>query len=845
MAPIEQLGPWHGTAIGILLALTTLGARCLAQDDVTGAEDRPRSFETSAEAAKRVEIDSLIEAAEEHFREGRMSDVLTAYQRAEGLAREIQDRDLLADRLNDLGLVYRQLADYHQAVSLYSQALDICTELGDVPCQAEALHNIGVTYTYLGELEAAEDRLNDARDLWPTEYEKSATLTALGTVHDLRKDSDQAIKLFREALVLRYSARGVDDTVRKRGKAVTLSRLATAFKNAGKMNQAQTTYQTVLSLLQEIDDRRRIGLALDNLGWTYVEWRRPDAALTHFRQALLILEAGQLLQPLAHTLLGMGQAYRQKKDLRAATGVLERALDITATLYAKPQGPRLKASFLAHRQPYYELYIDVMMQRYKLEKDPRHSARALEAAERFRARSLLELLNEERAALRRVADPAALDLEERLLREINARNRQRLDMLYRKASVDEIARVENELRFLNLRYEHLKAQLRLRLADPAPQPLSVREIQELLDDDTLLLFYALGEERSYLWLVSRKRIRSHELPGREEIETAAEEVYNWLKDSDQRGGEAAGREAVARLSKTLLAPVARELKDRRLAVVADGKLHYVPFAALSLPSGDSLIADREIVSIPSASVMATLRRRAEGRPPAHKHLAVVADPVFAPSDSRVAASGRRTSQASSSAGPPPPERLIYSAQESRAILELVSPQHRYAALGFDANHEMVLSGDLDGHRFVHFAVHGEFHEQQPEYTHLVLSLLDRQGRPRNGRLYMHEIDDLRLPAELVVLSACNTALGELVRGEGLMGMTRSFMDAGASRVLVSLWFVNDEATARLIQRFYREMFGEGKTAAAALRVAQLSLRDDPRWQAPYYWAGFVLEGDWQ
>ncbi len=829
-----------GTAVAILLAFAVPGVVSYARDE------QPPGSEVSGErSTAQGEIRSLLATAEDHRREGRMEDALTAYQRAAGLAREIADRDLLAESLSHLGLVYRYLADYHLAVTLYYQALEICRDLRDVPCCAEALHNIGVSYTYLGELQAAKDTLGDALAAWNTNYEKGATLTALATVYDLEGEHEKAIEHFRRALALRHRTPEVDEETRRRGKAVTLDRLATAFKNAGRTDDARDAYQRALVLWLAVGDRPNIAVTRENLGWLFVDRQQPDAALSHFEQALPLFEESRLLQPLAHTLLGMGHAYRQKRDLATATGVLSRASDITESLRSKTRSPRLRASFLAHRRSFYELHVDVLMRRYELEKDPKYSAQALRAAERFRARSLLELLNEERAALRLVAEKGVLDLEDRLHREMTAKDQQRLDMLHREAPTGEIAEVEKQQRYLSLQYEHLKAQLRSRLPDlPPSEPLKVRQLHGLLDDGTLLLFYALGEERSFLWLVSREKILPYQLPGREEIEDEARKAYAWFSTSDQRGGEAAGREAAARLSEILLGPVAAALGDHRLVVVADGLLHHVPFAALPSPGGssDSLIADREIVSIPSASVLATLRRRAVERRPAPKQLAVVADPVFGPDDPRSAAGAVEKTQ-----GPtlPPPERLEHSREEGRAILDLVAPDDRHSALGFEANREMILGGALDRYRLVHFAVHGELHDQRPEYSHLVLSLLDRQGRPLNGRLYMHEIDDLHMPADLVVLSACNTALGKLVRGEGLIGMTRSFMDAGASRVLVSLWYVNDEATARLMETFYRQMLVEGKTAAAALRAAQLWMRKESKWRAPYYWAGFVLQGDWR
>jgi CHAT domain-containing protein len=165
-------------------------------------------------------------------------------------------------------------------------------------------------------------------------------------------------------------------------------------------------------------------------------------------------------------------------------------------------------------------------------------------------------------------------------------------------------------------------------------------------------------------------------------------------------------------------------------------------------------------------------------------------------------------------------------------------------LGFEASRPNVLSADLTRYRVLHFATHGLLNSRHPELSGLVLSLVDREGRPQDGFLAAHEIYRMKLEADLVVLSACETALGTEIRGEGLIGLARAFMYAGAPRVVASLWRVPDTATAELMKRFYRAMLVEGLRPAAALHRAQQSLRQDPRWAHPYYWAGFTIHGDW-
>jgi CHAT domain-containing protein len=188
-------------------------------------------------------------------------------------------------------------------------------------------------------------------------------------------------------------------------------------------------------------------------------------------------------------------------------------------------------------------------------------------------------------------------------------------------------------------------------------------------------------------------------------------------------------------------------------------------------------------------------------------------------------------------------RLPYTRAEAKAILALAPQTQSFGAFDFAANQAAAIDPALGQYRYVHFATHGLLNDTHPELSGLVLSLLDREGRAQDGFLRMVEVFNLNLPAELVVLSGCKTGLGKEIRGEGLIGLTRGFMHAGAARVLVSLWDVNDRATAELMTRVYRGMLGKGLRPAAALRAAQLELSKQPQWRAPYYWASFVLMGE--
>jgi CHAT domain-containing protein len=302
-------------------------------------------------------------------------------------------------------------------------------------------------------------------------------------------------------------------------------------------------------------------------------------------------------------------------------------------------------------------------------------------------------------------------------------------------------------------------------------------------------------------------------------------------------------------------------------------LQYIPFAMLPDPTAGRnrpLVVSHEIVSLPSASALAIQRSELAGRKPAPKMLAVIADPVFDRSDVRfttpatevnekqqaqtIASDDARSiehlAEKSDNKSDATPRRLIiprlpFTRQEATRLLALTPKDSSFGAMDFQASRATVLKGDLAQYRYVHFATHGLLDSERPGLSSLVLSMVDEQGKSQDGFLRANDIYNLKLPAELVVLSACQTGLGKEIKGEGLVGLTRGFMYAGAARVVVSLWSVNDRATSELMTKFYEKMLKQGARPAAALRAAQVEMWKQKAWQSPYYWAAFTMQGEWK
>jgi len=527
----------------------------------------------------------------------------------------------------------------------------------------------------------------------------------------------------------------------------------------------------------------------------------------------------------------------------------------------------------------------------------RLDAVALSASERARARSLLDSLSEAQVDIRQGVDEDLLERERKIRQMLDAKAARQVRLTGGEGNEEDSAVVAGEMRELTAEYERLQTLIRSDSPQYAalirPQPLSLEQIQEqVLDEDTVLLEYALGEDRSYLWLVTHKELTSYVLPSRTEIEERARRVYGLLtarqartrekiKDYRSRVKEADSLywEEALELSELLVGPVASQLGKKRLLVVSDGALQYLPFAALpfpdpSKPAGDLLpiVFDHEIVNLPSASILVVLRQETNGREyNKHKSVAIFADPVFERDDPRLAGSREAaqllpdehvSAQLDSEVasrnldialrdvgldrdgrlGIP---RLPFTRQEADAIAGVTSSEVSLKAVDFHASRVTAMSPEIGHYRIVHFATHGLLNSEHPELSGIILSLFDDRGRPQKGFLGLHDIYNLDLPVDLIVLSACSSGLGKQVRGEGLVGIVRGFMYAGAARVVASLWKVDDEATGVLMEMFYRQMLVEKRSPASALRHAQIAVWRQEPWRSPFYWAAFVLQGEWK
>jgi len=764
------------------------------------------------------------------------------YARALAIYRQEQDRRGESQALNNLAGIHAGLGELGEALDLYTQALDLFRGLGDSLGESSVLNNLGFVYLSLGEPERARPNLEEALELRRRLGDRrgeAVSLTNLGLALARLGDPRQALAFHAQAIRIAAEAgdRGTESAALEMQSRVQIEQ--------GDYPAALATLGRALPLTRAMGDRSREALVLLRLGRAQAGSGREEEALASLEQALALHR--EVLDPVRQieTLQELARLDHRRGREAEAWARSEEALDLLEPLRTGVTDPDLRASFLAARQGVFELAIELRMRRaagasVSGDGDTRD---AFELSERAHARSLLDLLGEAGLRIHQGVDPDLLLRRKEVLARLAAKSMRRtggrggLEALLAEAD-----RIEAEIRRLSPRYA---ARLR-------PAPLGTAAIQNLLDTDTLLLEISLGEERSYLWAVSAESVAGFELPGRGAVEERAGELQRRLRSVSLDGP--GGGPAAAELSRMVLGPVAGLLGNKRLVVVADGALQLIPWAVLPEPGslgtpGEPLLVRHEIVSLPSASVLALQRQELATRPPAPKTLAVLADPVFDRRDSRLprpapeaAALGRGTDRREGDRGF---SRLPATRREAAAIAALVPSGQLLEALDFKAGRATAEGPEMALYRIVHFATHGVLDTRTPELSGLVLSLVDEDGRPQDGFLGLGNIYNLRLGADLVVLSGCETALGKQVRGEGLVGLTQGFFYAGARRIVASLWQVQDRSTAELMTRFYQGMLSEGLTPAAALRQAQLAVRRDPQWRDPYFWAPFIVQGDWR
>jgi CHAT domain-containing protein/tetratricopeptide (TPR) repeat protein len=783
------------------------------------------------------------------YDQGQLAAALSAFSRVVELLPPDRLPTLRAGMLDNMASAQRAMGQIDDALASYAEALELHETLAELKGQGRSLSGIGVTYYSAGELELARQYLERAlplRHLANDGRGEVATLRYLGAIHLEQGNVDAAIAAHREAATLATSPAD-------RSRVQVL--LGRDFARANRTSDALRALALAIELAESAGAHSVLADALMERGALQrATGEYADANSDLVRAQALYDELGII-----------GGAARVRYELAGLEFAMDRLSEAAELAYAsltlverqrsEMLNPELRAAYLGQKQDYYDLYIKVLVTEYWNDRLDDHLLGALETSERSRARTFADLLAEAAVDVEQDLAPKWREQRERLQQSL-AQLRYRHERLLEDGGTStELAEVLAELNRTETEIDLLEVEIRRTnpryAALTAPHLLTARDIQALLDDDSLLLQFTLGQDASYVFAVTRKSVAVHELPQASRLEDEARRIHDQLRVYAPDSRAAARLDAsLAKLGALVLGPVAAQLEAySTIILVADGALNYIPFAALRVTpdAARPLLETHEVNSVPSISTIAAQRLALQARAEPKRTVAIFADPVFSLDDPRfrdMHASRSAVSETATANRTALP-RLAASAIEAQTIAHLVAPDDRLVASGFAATRQAVLGTDLSDYRVVHFATHGLIDTRYPALSALALSSYDTNGQMQQGLLRLQDIYSLRLNASLAVLSACDTALGREVRGEGLIGLTRGFLHAGAQSVVATLWQVPDRATGALMERFYRGLIEDGLQPVRALRAAQLGIRSERRWANPHFWAAFVVQGDWQ
>ncbi len=790
------------------------------------------------------------------------------YDRALALWRELNDVPAQAGALIMLGFIEHRKGEWSHSIALHLEAQRLLDEkaepymMGQIATAlAEIFNENGLPELALTHYQRAFDYYTLAKDPNAIAY----VTWGLGVTYYQLANYPAAIARFEQALA------SVDDDPLE---AQCYEYLGRVYLATGALDLAFQQLQAALAIYTQAVNPKEAAQVRGLLGQLSERQGQDGQARRYYRQALATFGSLSDRVNQAAVYYALGKLELKHQNLDTAEGYLRHSVDVTENMRRIPTSSDLTAAFSARVYERYVKYIECLMRQHEQHPTRGFAVRAFETSELARARSLSELLRTMQTTLAPGLDPQLAAREKLLRQSLRAKEDYRVTLLSQeKYPRTELAELNDEVARLEADYQQVTAAIRAhypafaQVTQPLGWDLQRIKEQVVADDQTVLLEYVLGTEESYVWVVTRDDIRNYHLPAQADINAAAEKVYKALATRPGNNTTDEVTPAAQELGRMVLSPVAAELNKHRVIVVADGVLNYIPFQVLPISplSNEPLVTGHEISNAPSATILGELRQEAAQRQPATKMLAAFGNPMFASDSAQRPDAGlgdqlaavqplatarwhqaeRDIELTGDSFAPANLRRLFYAKRELANLRDMTAGSESFVAEEFDATRGRLIGMDLTQYAILHIATHGLLDPEHPEHSGLVLSTIDSRGRAQNGFVGLQDVYSLRAPVNLVVLSACRTGLGKDVRGEGLLGLTRGFMYAGATSVVASLWKVDDEATAELMKQFYANLLQKGMTPVAALSAAQNRIRQMPTWHAPYYWAAFTLQGEYR
>jgi CHAT domain-containing protein/Tfp pilus assembly protein PilF len=792
-------------------------------------------------ADRRREAECLTDIADIEWQKGNYSQSIEKYKESLGISRDVGDNYREFWTHVGMGNVFLKIGDFSKSLQSYLQALEINEQLKLRHQEGILLINIANIYLNTGDHPKALDYYQRALDIHEETGSKSSegvTLNNMARVYSEQKDYSRASEVYRQALQI---ARETSD---KRAEANRLNNLANTYTYLGNFATARTLYDEALTLAQYLGTKEIEANVYRDKAYMFDKSKEYSRAQESFLKAISMSKEIGYSQKIWQAHAGLASVYEKQNKDQEALGQYTKALENIESMRSQIQMEEQKSGFLSDK---FEVYISLVSLLFDLHQGQPSKGFGEEAyfvAEKAKARAFLDSLREGKANLGSKLSPELKEEENELLRRISGIQTElikpRISKVKRQELFKELKEVEND---------HLNLIQRIRSANPVyaqivyPEPYRLEDIKKrLLDTETAILEYLVGDEETFLFFVTRDDFSIHRLSASKDLEERANDCLSLLKTGTDKEFQAFS--AGERLFQELIGPIKDKFGSmRRLIVIPDGNLNYLPFGALVRRGMNDrpkyLIEDFRISYAPSATALADLQDR-KNLASLRKDLLAFADPYY-----DFASISRKEINPDDILREFYLERgfdfspLKYSAEEVRQISKLIKKRARDIYTEKNAREEKLKSLDLKDYKIIHFATHGFIDEKVPLRSSLLLSL--DEDPTEDGFFQTKEIYNTDLEAKLVVLSACQTGRGKLERGEGVMGLCRAFLHAGAESVVASLWSINDKATSVFMKYFYKGL-GQGLTKGEALQKAKVEMIES-EYGHPFFWAPFVLNGD--
>jgi CHAT domain-containing protein/Tfp pilus assembly protein PilF len=790
---------------------------------------------------RRRQAECLTDIADVDWKRGNYSQSIEKYKESLAISREVGDHYREFWTLVGMGNVLLKTGEFSRSLQSYLQALEINEQLKLRHQEGVLLTNIANIYLNLGNYSKSLDYYQKALDIHKETGSKSlegVTLSNMAYVYSEQKDYLHASEVYQKALQI---AREIGD---RRAEANRLNNLANTHYHLGNFATARKLYDEALTLAQDLGAREIEANIYRDRAYMFDRIQEYSRARESFLKAISIGQEIGYSQKIWLAHAGLASVYKKQNKDQEALEQYARALENIESMRSHIQMEEHKSGFLADK---FEVYVDLvslLFDLYQGHPSKGFGEQAYYVAERAKARAFLDSLQEGEANLSRKLSPELKERESELLRRISEIQTElikpRISDVKRKDLFKELEEAEDD---------HLHLIQRIRSTSPVyaqivyPEPYRLEDIgKRLLDTETAILEYLVGEEEAFLFFLTRDDFSVHRLSASKDLEDRAHNYLSLLKTGTDKDFQAF--KAGERLYQELIGPAEKKLGSmERLIIIPDGNLNYLPFEALIGGEWDDhpryLIEDFRISYAPSATALVNLKDR-KNLASLRKDLLAFADP-----DYDFASISRKEIDPDNILREFYLERgfdfspLKYSAEEVRQISKLIKKKARDIYTEKNAREEKIKNLDLQDYKIIHFATHGFIDEKVPLRSSLLLSL--DEDPTEDGFFQIREIYSTDLNAKLVVLSACQTGRGKLERGEGVRGLSRAFLYAGAESVVASLWNVNDKATSVFMKYFYRSL-SQSLKKEEALQKAKLDMIES-EYGHPFFWAPFVLNGD--